>query len=75
MYISYFFDVVENKNQDLVKTKLILITFCSFSSSSMDFTDQRPATTSSAKRLYIKPGMVPKYTGYLPRKHIISSFS
>jgi hypothetical protein len=36
----------------------------------MDFSQQRPTTTSS-NRIYARSGMVPKYTGYLPRKLII----
>lgn len=32
----------------------------------MDFGPTRPNTTSN--RLYPKSGMIPRYTGYLPRK-------
>jgi hypothetical protein len=37
----------------------------------MDFSQIRP-TTDSSHRIYARSGMIPKYTGYLPRKLILN---
>jgi hypothetical protein len=44
---------------------IILFYYLSFTQSLMDFTQTR-----SSNRVYARSGMIPKYTGYIPRKFI-----
>ncbi len=44
--------------------------YFSLTSSSTKVVPQRPATSFTSHRLYPKSGMIPKYTGYLPRMKI-----
>jgi hypothetical protein len=56
--------------ENYLKHKNNSFIYFSLTSSSENFVPQRPATSFSRNRLYPTSGMIPKYTGYLPRMNI-----
>jgi hypothetical protein len=46
----------------------------SLTSTSANFAQQHPTTGFFTQRLYTPSGMIPKYTGYLPRMNFRNSY-
>ncbi len=49
----------------------LLFFYLSLPSTSTNLVQQRPSTSISTNRVYLKSGMIPRYTGYLPRIKIL----